>query len=331
MATDPVQFAMANANRNRVELDAMHQRQRQIGQDVMQNANTFRSWSDRAASLQESQRQFDITQNLRERQAALQQERSAAELAAIKTNQELQSMALDAQKLALEEKPFQDAAFGKLLQTVGTASTYDQLNEAQKAISSDQNVLKYVPKPMIEGMIQKQRLAIGQSDQAILSMKVKESELAQQNNYLSLAAKYNGPGLEAFVDTEGNFDRSAFNQAYASLTEKESQAKAAQEIAIDVAKREALTKSQIAINKAKFEAKDAAGNPLSKSAAITAAARYRGLAANAFGERAAELNEQANFLEEYATRVGDSSAPAPAKPAVVPDRRAWFNTEVPKG
>lgn len=140
MATnDFVGIAFGQANRPKVEIAEMQGRNDRIYNQVlggtalgsqMQNAN--RSFAQRAAESEQQAQQFDIVQDLRERQFVVDQQQSMAQIAAFKTQQSLAAMKANEEQRALYTLPQRQAAQAALTGLASSAKSVDQLNAASE-------------------------------------------------------------------------------------------------------------------------------------------------------------------------------------------------------
>lgn len=209
---DPVALAFANANQHRVGLDALDQKQRQVGQDTLQAANMFRSWGDRAQALEQQKRQFDVTQDLRERQFALNQEQSMAQLAGAKIQQDREALSLREQKQKLDEQPMRDAANATLYSSLSNVTDEPQLQDAYRKVTSDPLVAKYIPPQQLQStfLSAKQSLLMGQEQ--ILSMQNATKDQEVRNEYLRLGGR-----LEDVTTDGGKIDYNVLKMATGEL------------------------------------------------------------------------------------------------------------------
>ena len=120
---DPVSIAFANAQRGRQDLDRTYAQQSQAFGQVMQAANTFSSISDRAASREQQQKQFDATMEMRKQQMENGRELSRVELG-IRQNM----LAQDKIKLEAAQKDIAEAPEKEEAQAFAAKLARDAIN-----------------------------------------------------------------------------------------------------------------------------------------------------------------------------------------------------------
>lgn len=224
MATsfDPVGLSFANANRPRAELDAAQKRQDTVLGQVLGAAgqqdrrNEFNaSMAQRASEQAQSERQFNIVQDLRERQQGLNEMQTMAQISAMKSGQELQALQTAQKIQEINSAPMRQAAQMALYGIVGNAQTPEELNAAYSKLSTNPEITRFVPAAEINQTFLNARQNIAQT-------KLAQVNQAQQIKNLDAVAEYQelGGDPSLHTDTNGNIDYTSLRNDLGGLKQQ---------------------------------------------------------------------------------------------------------------
>lgn len=339
-----LQLALRQQNLPRQELNTMYARTDQAGQQVMQNAQAFSSMADRAAQRQQQEAQFNIMQDFRNKELAVQKDRGMAEIAL--ANQRLANEQLNYKMTTqqADQQPMIQAAnatfttqFANVVQ--GGKTPADITAGYNKIIQDNPDIAKYMPPHQLLGYLQQGILAvqdrIGQQraiqDQINWNAKIDKLEtLGPQYGFDIETLKTQPDAPNAFVTPNGAYDRTAVQQVLPQLEAKD---KAAQ----DELTQQNIEKNANARERGRLQAMtdygmtnsgkpiewDASGlpheqgdpKPLTKTAALSNATTFEKMSQTApTPELATEYKAKANRLYNYATPGITSGSPGTKKP-----------------
>ena len=222
MATsfNPVGIAFANAGQARADLDRFRQDQNQaLGQVLAvagqqdQRVNTAQSLAQRNADRMQQAQQFDVVQNLRERQFGLDQMQSFAQMAAMKSGQELQALKIAQATQEINTAPMRQAAGMKLNSILGSVQTPEQLSAAVKLIEKDPEINQFLPyNAVADSIVQTRQTTANTQLQRTLA-----NQQAQDTEDINRLATLGG-NPKNYLDQDGNPDMVAVRNEIGRVT-----------------------------------------------------------------------------------------------------------------
>ena len=315
-----LQLALAQTGKNRQEMQSMSERNDKVGQQVMQAAQVFNSMSERAASREQQDRQFNVLQAMREQEMGLKRQETMASLAQRNASIETQRMQYKVAEQQFDQVPMQQAAniyvneaYGKVLEM--NLPPDQSQKELSRLLNQNTDVSKVLTPIQFSGLIDKIGLDAAQTEYGKAQLAFQKKDVELQTKLLKYA-----PDPKAFLVAEtGELDRASAIEFVAQEEAKE-RAKLAEEERI--AKRNILTDQMDIYQKSGMSrsgvvqgAKGDAEDTIRKKEAATLALRYReaAMAAMANSPERTRLERIATQLEQEAG-IGDGTGQATGTP-----------------